>query len=189
VADKNKDNDAANENPYLSVPPIEPTPTTPKKRAAPRSENTPASQPIPPMVDLTGHGGEAPPRPDSPAASSPSARPDPYASAPAYPVNPYTQSPSGYVYGGTPAAVRPQGLAIASMVLGIASIVLCCIGGLFLGIPAVVMGHIAKRTQPWARGFWLTGLITGYVGVGLGVLYVVYYVVIFALSFAPYQSY
>jgi hypothetical protein len=187
VAEKKKDGDAGNDNPYLAVPPIEPTPATPKKRAAPKAESAPSSQPIPPMVDLTGHGGDAPPRPDTYVGSSTAARPDPYASAPAYPVNPYAQNPSGYAYGAPPQATRPQGLAIASMSVGIASVVLCCFGGLFLGIPAVILGHIAQRKQPWARGFWLTGLITGYVGVGIGILGIIYYVAVFAMSFANYS--
>lgn len=59
-----------------------------------------------------------------------------------------------------------KGLAITSMILGIVSIVACCYWflGVPLGIAAVVLGILAlKQRQP--RGFAVTGLITG--GVGL----------------------
>jgi hypothetical protein len=47
------------------------------------------------------------------------------------------------------------------MVCGIVGIVLFA----FLpALAAVIIGHIASRKQPWARGFWITGLITGYIG-------------------------
>jgi hypothetical protein len=61
-----------------------------------------------------------------------------------------------------------SGLAITSMVLGIVSVVLLC--GPFLGIPAVICGHIALDrsrklpTQYGGGGFATAGLITGYIG-------------------------
>ena len=54
------------------------------------------------------------------------------------------------------------------MVLGIAGIVLGL--GLILGIAAVITGHMASKREPHAKGFWTTGLITGYVGIALGIL-------------------
>lgn len=59
-----------------------------------------------------------------------------------------------------------KGLAIASFVLGLASFVLCL--GVFAGIPAVILGHIAQaraRRSPeryGGAGFALAGLIIGY---------------------------
>jgi hypothetical protein len=151
-----------------AVPPVEPAPSTPRKRTS--SEKPESSTPIPPLVDLTGHGSEAP------------SRPDPYA-APA--ANPYVQNSStpqyaAPQYGGQPyqygaPAGQPKGLAITSMVLGIVSIVCCWIG--LVAIAAIITGHLAQRSQPHARGFWLTGLITGYVGLGISLLYGVFFVI------------
>ena len=32
------------------------------------------------------------------------------------------------------------------------------------------MGHIAQKRDPWAKRFWVTALITGYVGVGISLI-------------------
>jgi len=64
---------------------------------------------------------------------------------------------------------KTDGGAIASMVLGIASFVLCLT--IFTGIPAVILGHISKskikksggRLQ--GDGLALTGLILGYISI------------------------
>jgi hypothetical protein len=181
VADKENTSGEGKENPYLGVPPVEPKPATPKRSAASKAESAPASTPIPPMVDLTGNGG--------------SARPDPYASAsamPPMPPNPYVQASQQYASASQPYGAgytpRPSsGLSITSMVLGIVGIVLCCFGGVFFSIAAIITGHIAQKSQHWARGFWLTGLITGYSGIALGVLAIIYYVGSFMTSYSNYN--
>src|SRR5947208_646938 len=74
-------------------------------------------------------------------------------------------------------AVPPKtsGLAITSLVLGILSVVLLCIGPVF-GIPAIICGHLAyartKRSQVLltGAGLALAGFITGYVSLGLCLL-------------------
>lgn len=67
--------------------------------------------------------------------------------------------------------IPPMGLAIASMVTGITGVLLSIAGfGLLPAIAAVVTGHLAQKRQPHARPFWLTGIITGYVGLGLSVI-------------------
>jgi hypothetical protein len=177
VADKENTSDKGKENPYLAVPPVEPKPATPKRSAAAKSD-APASTPIPPMVDLTGNAGGG------------SARPDPYASAPVTsptPPNPYVQGSQSYAYGSTYTPRPASGLSITSMVLGIVGIVLCCVGGAFFSVAAVITGHIAQRSQPWARGFWITGLITGYSGIALGVIAILYYVGVFVSGYATYN--
>jgi hypothetical protein len=108
-----------------------------------------------------------------PASSETSAAPVP---------NPYmapAQQPVYYVQPGyAPAAPGPaRGLSIASMVLGIASVTICCWLGP-LGLAAVITGHIAQKKQPWARPMWLTGLITGYVAFGVNSLYWLFQVVL-----------
>jgi hypothetical protein len=157
--------------PPIPVPPVEPTP---------------AAAVIPPLVDLAAGGTAEAPRPDpyAPASVNPYYQPSPPAGSP----QPYGQQPYAYQpYQAGP----PTGLSIASMVLGIAGIFF------FFGlvsIAAIITGHLAQRSQPHARGFWLTGLITGYVGLGLGllviVIYVGYFVVLFGvLGSSGYSSY
>ena len=71
-----------------------------------------------------------------------------------------------------PAALRTDGMAIASLVLGV-SVLFC--GGL-TAIPAIILGHISrsKIEQSQGRlqggGMALTGLILGYVGIGYLIL-------------------
>jgi len=73
------------------------------------------------------------------------------------------------VAGGAGAQPQTSGLAIASMVLGIASIVLCL--GPLAGIPAVIMGHKANsdiRKSGGAiqgGGMATAGLVTGYLSI------------------------
>ena len=81
---------------------------------------------------------------------------------PTYPPAAYSPAPAG----------APQGLAITSMVLGIVGLFL----GALLSIAAVITGHMAQKQQPNARAFWLTGLITGYTGILLGLIAVVLFV-------------
>ena len=68
-----------------------------------------------------------------------------------------------------PPVAAPQqtsGLAIASMILGIASIVMCL--GPLAGIPAVIMGHMANSDirksggLVGGSGMVIAGLVTGY---------------------------
>ncbi len=72
-------------------------------------------------------------------------------------------------------APQPQsGLSVASMVLGIVGIVFS-LGygfGLFPSIAAVITGHLARKRQPHARGYWLAGLVCGYVGLGISLLWI-----------------
>jgi hypothetical protein len=66
------------------------------------------------------------------------------------------------------ASSQKTGLAVTSLVLGILSLV--CLG-IFLGIPAVILGHIAysrSRKQPdeyGGGGVAIAGLVTGYLSI------------------------
>jgi competence protein ComGC len=78
-----------------------------------------------------------------------------------------------------PPVARPNGaLAVWSLVLGILAIVMSvfCLGtGLLVAIPAVICGHMARSRLQHAgssetAGIPLAGLITGYIGLGLGLV-------------------
>jgi hypothetical protein len=70
-------------------------------------------------------------------------------------------------------ATTTNGFAIASLVLGIAQIFLCVIGGIL----ALVFGYIARNqidqsggTQG-GRGMAVAGIVLGWIGVGLAIAY------------------
>ena len=69
-----------------------------------------------------------------------------------------------------PAPPKTNGLAIASLVFGIAQMMLWPLPS----IPAVVLGHVARhqirRTGEQGAGLALAGLVLGWVGVGFAVL-------------------
>jgi hypothetical protein len=90
--------------------------------------------------------------------------------------------PPGYPYG-YPVAQRTNGLAIASLALGCAQVFFWGVGGL----AAVITGHIAlgqikrDRTQT-GRGMAIAGLILGYIGIALTVLFFLLIVGLFAAA-------
>ena len=59
------------------------------------------------------------------------------------------------------------GLAIASMVLGIVSVTVCCGGwiGLIAAVLAIVLGGVALKKQTRGRGMGIAGVACGIVGV------------------------
>ena len=60
------------------------------------------------------------------------------------------------------------------MICGIAGVLLSFFSAGFLpGIAAVITGHLAAKRQPWAKGLWMTGLITGYVSVAISLLWLI----------------
>jgi len=136
----------------------------------------PYSAPQPPAADPYG-------APQPPAA--PQNPYDPYAQqqppAPQYgqqPVSPYGATPQYPAYGAPMADPnKNNGLAIGSMATGIGSIILgCCCWpiGLLAGIAGVVLGiisnkQIAERGNR-GKGFALTGIITGGVGILVAVI-------------------
>jgi hypothetical protein len=73
---------------------------------------------------------------------------------------PEPQAPAAPAGGGT------NGLAIASLILGILSMV--CLG-LLAGIPAVICGHMAlgriKASGQGGRGLAIVGLVLGYISI------------------------
>lgn len=81
-----------------------------------------------------------------------------------------------------------DGLGITSMVLGILGLVsICAYGiGIFPGIAALICGYLSKKEirdnsgTPKFSGMALSGIIMGYISVGLFLLGVVLVVLLFA---------
>jgi len=134
-----------------------------------------------------------------PQASAPQApvNQGPYPQGP-YPQNPYQPQQNQYGYSQNPymaqnqqaynQPVYQQGstnvLAVIALVAGIAQVILSFIGA----IAAVVLGHIAlaqiKKTGDNGYGLALTGLILGYLGIVLSVLFIGYLVVVSAAGYS-----
>jgi len=70
-------------------------------------------------------------------------------------------------------AVEPKTLSIASMVCGIASVIM---GWLLLPqFAAIITGHLALRREPSGRGMSITGLVLGYLCLlGYGALWLLF---------------
>jgi hypothetical protein len=134
--------------------------------------------------------------------------PPPYGSPPPPPTGdsggyaPYGSAPGGYGGGyggygyGQPGYQSPQqsGLAVAALVLGIVGIVgVCCCGFLgVVGIGGVICGLLAKKEIRESRGaktgdgLALAGIITGAIGIALGIASVV---LVFAVGVFDYGYY
>jgi hypothetical protein len=148
----------------------------------PYPDQPPGTQPqgqpyLPPPVYAPPQFGA----PDVPP-SQPYAPPPGYAIPPGYPPTalPYGAPPMYGQFPGMPYMVPPldanNGLATASMILGIIAIVSFWLYGLgvIAGIVGVILGHVALnqiRTVPASnRGMAVAGLIMGYIAIGIAVL-------------------
>ena len=152
-----------------------------EKSAADRSPQPPQT-PQPPQSSTSNAGVNAGPDPASNAASgagfgAPEQNPFTTTSSD---LNPYAASNSPH--GGTiqPVPMQTggeQGLAIASLVLGICSLTLVCCGGFLIGIPAVICGVIAikkaNRGEATGKGMAIAGVSTGGISLALFVGYVI----------------
>ncbi|MDG1364212.1 MAG: DUF4190 domain-containing protein [Akkermansiaceae bacterium] len=97
--------------------------------------------------------------------------------APQSPYSPPVEGVEGASYTPGPSLPVTNGLAIASMICGILSLVFFCFcGGLFLGIPAVICGHLslnqlnALGNSQQGRGMAIAGLICGYLGIAFFII-------------------
>lgn len=91
---------------------------------------------------------------------------------PQSPYSPPVEGDEGASYTPGPSLPVTNGLAIASMICGILSLILFCFcGGLFLGIPAVICGHLslnqlnAPGNCQQGRRMAIAGLVCGYLGI------------------------
>lgn len=104
-----------------------------------------------------------------PAAPPPPSFPEQYGqNTYGQPPSPYSQPPGPYAQPGNPYGqagyygmpVEPKTLSIASMVCGIASVIMGWI--LLPQIAAIVTGHLALKREPAGKGMSITGLVLGY---------------------------
>jgi len=52
--------------------------------------------------------------------------------------------------------------------------------GFLFGIAAIVLGFIGRNKEPQARGFWLTGIILGFVSLLIAIIYWIFLAIVFA---------
>ncbi|QXJ23043.1 DUF4190 domain-containing protein [Actinomadura graeca] len=101
---------------------------------------------------------------------------DPYGGYGSDPYGQYQQQPSvqhHYYGGGPPVVPRNNGMAVASMVLGIIGVLTC--GGVVFSVGAIIFGHVAqgqiRRSGEGGGGMATAGLILGYIFAVIGLLY------------------
>lgn len=80
-----------------------------------------------------------------------------------------------------------QGLAIASMVLGITAVplVFCCFLGVVPAVVGVVLGHVALHQKTKSRGQAVSGVVLGYVTLGIAAVWGVLWVIGYVGSYVP----
>ena len=109
-----------------------------------------------------------------------------YGSNDPYAPQPYSQPPVQHHYygGGAPVASRgTNGMATASMVLGLVGFVSC---GL-TSVLAIIFGHVAqsqiRRTREDGSGMAVAGLILGYIVTAGWAIFWIFYVWLWAIMF------
>ena len=169
--------------PMASADEIPPIPTPAPGQAAPA--DSPAAPPVvPPAAEPVVPPVESAPTPPTAAAPPPAYVPQQAgyeAPAPAqgYATPLYAPAPPPYVDG------QPRGLSLASMICGIAGAFLSLFAFGFLpSVAAVILGHIGIRRQPNARALAITGLVTGYIGIAISLIWglIIVFIVIAAIS-------
>jgi hypothetical protein len=185
------------------VPPA--PPTAPQQPPAPQQ---PYGQQQPPAQQPYGqqpYGGQQPPAPgygQQPPAPGYGQQPyghqgqqpygqQPYGGQQAYGQAPYGQPAPGYAQPyGQPAAKSPI-LSILSLVGGIIGVVLNLVWGIgfIFGVAAIILGFIGRTKEPRARGFWLTGIILGFVSVLIAIVFWIFAAIIFASLSTSYSTY
>jgi len=92
-----------------------------------------------------------------------------------YPQNTYVPPP------------QPTGLSVASLVLGILSL-LGFLVIIFIPLAGVITGHLGYRREPAGRGMALAGLITSWVGLVLALLCYAFIIFVFFFSASFYTE-
>lgn len=124
----------------------------------------PAATPAPAAVEPPVLSA-APVAPASPAPAAPAAV-NPYSAAPS------VAAPAAAAYSALPAAPSST-LSVLALVFGIMGLILSFfLLGLLPAIGGVILGHLALKREPHARGMAIAGLVAGYVGVAISLLWV-----------------
>lgn len=170
----------------LAPNPSEPTvPSTPEPQipAAPEplapgapSAPEPPAAPEAPGYASASYGTTPPPPPPAYGADQPA-----YAEQAGYGAAGGTTPPPAYGAAGYGAqgygTAPPKPVAVMSlisMILGILGIVISLFAwgfGFVLSVAAVVLAFIGRKREPHGRAFWLTGMITGFAGIALAVIF------------------
>ena len=87
---------------------------------------------------------------------------------------------------GAPAAKTPI-LSILSLVGGGLGILCCGFTGIF-SIAGIVLGFLGRSKEPNGKGLAMAGIITGFVGLALGLVWIIVWLVLGA-SALPFYSY
>jgi hypothetical protein len=181
-------------DPTIPATPEEPAPQTPASETpAPETPIVPepaAAEPASPAVasdPLHVAQTEAP-------SATPYVAPDAPAAPAAPAANPYATPAAAAAPAASTGGKSPV-LSIISLVAGIIGIVgfaivfIPFIGGvlqLFIPAAAVVLGFLGKAKEPFApKGLWLTGVILGFVGIGIALLSLL----LWTLAFSSYTYY
>lgn len=174
-----------------ATPTVEPTPVSepapavasaPATEPVPAAAPTPATEPTPQPATSTANVYEqansaatnptpAKPIEDTPiyttSTSTTSSSADSY-SVPVAPTYASTDSTYSSTYDSTSSEPTSNGLAIASLILGIVSIILscCCCGNILFSIGGIVCGCLQKPTADGKKpGMATAGIITSIVGI------------------------
>lgn len=78
-----------------------------------------------------------------------------------------------------------NGLAIGALIVGIASILLSCCGGGFLGIPGLIMGILANKKNK--SGIATGAIVTSIIGIVLFVIFIIVVVITAATGYAIFD--
>ncbi len=163
----------------VSPAPAQPYPSATQQPAYPAyPQDQPYGQPVPPAYP-TDPAQQQYAQPGQPAYPTDPAQQQ-YGQA-AYPPAAYPNytSYTGYTTPGMPVGPKNNGLAIASLVVSLAGVLLlaCYGGGGLVGLVGAILGHVAKRQiaqrGEGGGGMATAGIIIGWIVLALGVLILV----------------
>lgn len=169
-----------------AIPPI--PPVTPAAEQPPMPPQPPIAPPTPPMYAQPPAQPSYPQPPYTQPPAQPNYPQPPYAQPPVQPnytqppMPPYGQQPYGqppYAPYYPPVPQPPKksgnGMATASLLCGIASLVICCCAGLspLLGGLAVLFALLSRKGDDRFSGTAIAGLICGAIGMVFGILILV----------------
>jgi hypothetical protein len=183
---------------YGQAPPDQPVfPPLPNQPGSTPIQQPPPAYGVPPQPGYPPYQAGSAPAQQTPSYGvppnfPPAAQPPPYG----VPLQP-GYAPPGYPPMMVAASPPNNPLALTSMILGIVGIVLAFFYGIgaIPAIVAVILGHIgmgqikSSGSTQGGNGMALAGLITGYIGIGIAVLWVILIVWIFAVVVPSVQSF